>query len=64
MPQISKKQVHELAQLAGLELDDMRAETIASRLSGVLEELDMISADDLAEVEPASVFLAGEEMDG
>ena len=64
MPQLSKKQVHELARLAGLELDDVRAETIASRLSGVLEELDMISADDLAEVEPASVFLAGEETDG
>ncbi len=64
MPDISKKQVYELAQLAGLRLDDARAETIASRLSGVLAELDMITADDLAAIEPAPIFTAGEKTHG
>ena len=64
MPDISKEQVYDLARLAGLRLDDARAETIASRLSGVLGELDMITADDLAAIEPTPIFTAGEKMDG
>ena len=62
--EISKEQVYQLAQLAGLSLDDQRAETIAARLSRVLEELDMISPDDLAGIEPAPVFGAGDRIDG
>ena len=64
MPDITKKQVHELAQFVGLQLDDSRAETIASRLNGVLEELDMISADDLAGIEPAVIFNTANDSDG
>ena len=57
MPKLTKEQVLELGQAAGLSLDDERAETIASRLTGVLEELDDISDEALAGVEPAPVFV-------
>ena len=56
MANLTKEQVHELAKLAGLEMDDQRAETIASRLGAVLEELDEIPVELLAELEPAMTF--------
>ena len=61
MTQISPQQVHDLAAAAGLELDDVRAETIASRLSGVLTELERIPIEALLEVEPAPTFFLQEE---
>ena len=54
---ISAEQVHEMAAAAGLVLDDDRARTIASRLSGVLAELAMISDDELSTIEPAPSFV-------
>ena len=57
MSDLTKQHVYELARLAGLELDDQRAETIASRLGAVLEELDEIPAGALATVEPALTFV-------
>jgi Asp-tRNA(Asn)/Glu-tRNA(Gln) amidotransferase C subunit len=56
MAELTKEQVYELARLAGLEMDDQRAETISSRLGAVLEELDEIPPDALAAVEPALTF--------
>ena len=46
-----------MAAAAGLVLDDDRARTIASRLSGVLAELAMISDDELSTIEPAPSFV-------
>ena len=62
MPNISEDQVRQLAQAAGLQLDDKSAYMIASRLSGVLEELDSISDEMLAGFEPLPVFAAVEEI--
>jgi hypothetical protein len=45
----------------GLELDDSRARTIASRLSGIIDELDEIPDDLLESVEPAHRFEVGQE---
>ena len=40
MPTITPRQVHELADIAGIQPDDARAETIAARLESMLEALD------------------------
>jgi hypothetical protein len=40
----------------GLELDESRARTIASRLTGIIEELDEIPDDLIESVEPAHRF--------
>ncbi len=63
MPNITHHQVHELAHIAGLHLDDARAETIAARLDAMLATLDEISADALASVEPAITFAPHEAAD-
>ena len=52
----TKQTILQAAQLAGLELDDARAETIAARLAAVLEELEEISEEDLAGLEPLPTF--------
>ncbi len=57
MPKLTKEQVIELGQAAGLDIDDTRAETIASRLMGVLEELDEIPDEALEGVEPTPIFV-------
>ncbi len=63
MPTITPRQIHELADIAGLQLDDARAETIAARLESMLEALDEIPADALASVEPAITFAPYEAAD-
>jgi ribosomal protein L12E/L44/L45/RPP1/RPP2 len=63
MPNLSKADVFEIARAAGLEVDDARAETIASRLSGVLTELDDIPTDKLMSVEHAELFSVKKESD-
>lgn len=57
MPKLTKAKVKRLATLAGLDLDDARAETIASRLGAVLEELEAIPDERLAGVESLPVFI-------
>ena len=57
-PRLTKDQVLHLARLSGLELDDLRAETIAARLGGVLDELDAVPGDTLLDVEPLPKFIA------
>ena len=47
MPDITKEQVHELTRIAGFQVDDTRAESIAARLASVLEALDEIPSDAL-----------------
>jgi Asp-tRNA(Asn)/Glu-tRNA(Gln) amidotransferase C subunit len=65
MASISREQVYQLARLAGLELDDQRADSIAERLRAVLDELDAIPAEALAEAEPSLVFVTqGEAQHG
>lgn len=56
MAKITKEQIHQLALIAGLQVDDDRAESIAARLASVLEALDEIPSDAMASVEPALVF--------
>ena len=57
LPRLTKEQVLYLAGLAGLELDDLRAETIAARLGSVLDELDAVPGDTLFDVEPLPTFI-------
>jgi hypothetical protein len=61
MAELSPQEVGELARAAGIELDDPRAATIAARMSAVLEELDTIPDEALAEVEPFVTFVVEEE---
>ena len=56
MDRLTKDDVLKLAAQASLDVDDMRAETIASRLGAVLEELDEITEKALEGVEPALTF--------
>ena len=63
MPDITKEQVHELTRIAGFQVDDTRAESIAARLASVLEALNEIPADALASVEPAITFAPYEASD-
>ena len=61
MPDLTVEDVRKLAETLGLELDESRARTIASRLSGIIEELDEIPDDLLESVEPAHRFRADRE---
>ena len=56
MNEISIEDVRELGQIVGLEIDEMSASAIASRLSGIVAELDEIPEELLMSVEPAHVF--------
>ncbi len=56
MPELTVEEVRTLAETLGLELYESRARTIASRLSGIIEELDEIPGDLLDSVEPAHRF--------
>ena len=61
MSELSVEDVRKLAETMGLELDESRARTIASRLSGIMEVLDEIPDELLESVEPAHRFEAGRE---
>ena len=61
VPELTGEEVLQLAETMGLELDESRARTIASRLSGVMEELDEIPDELLDSVEPAHRFEAERE---
>ena len=61
MAKLTKDDVLRLASQAGLDVDDTRAEAIASRLGAVIEELDEIPADALEGVEPALTFSISED---
>ena len=62
MVRLTKEDVLRLAAQAGLVVDDARAETIASRLAAVIEELDEIPEDALEGVEPALTFSIEEQV--
>ena len=63
MAEITKEQIHLLAGIAGLQVDDVRAESIAARLGSVVEVIDEIPTDALASVEPAITFAPYEAAD-
>ena len=63
MPNLTPQQIQTLAQIAGLDIADDRAETIAPRLQAVLDALDEIPADTLASAEPAITFAPHEAAD-
>ena len=63
MAEITKEQVHLLAEIAGFKVDEVRAESIAARLASVLEAIDEIPSDALASVEPAITFAPHEAAD-
>ncbi len=56
MPTLEKYQVRQLAHIAGLDLDEQRADLVAARLGAVLSALAEIPADALAAIEPATAF--------
>ena len=62
MVKLTKDDIMRLAAQAGLDVDDTRAETIASRLSAVIEELDEITESVLEGAQPALTFSAEEQM--
>ena len=57
-PRVSRETVRDLAQLVGIDMDDQRADTIAARLGSVLDDLDRIPDEALADLEPAPTFAA------
>ena len=57
MAELSREQVLQLAKLAGLELDELRADTVAARLRAVLQDLDAIPDESIAHAEPLLTFL-------
>ena len=61
MDKLTKEDVMRLAAQAGLDVDDARAETIASRLSAVMGELDEIPGEALEGVQPALTFSIEEQ---
>ena len=61
MSKLTKGNVLQMAAQAGLDVDDTRAEAIASRLGAVLEELDKISENSLEGLEPALTFTVEEQ---
>lgn len=63
MPNISKEEIYALAHIAGLDMADDRADTIAARLQSVLDAIDEIPADVLASAEPAITFKPYETAD-
>ena len=56
MPTLEKYQVRQLAYIAGIDLDEQRAELVTARLGAVLNALAEIPADALTAVEPATTF--------
>ncbi len=61
MNQLNAEDAQELGGIVGLDIDEVRAKTIAARLSGIVAELEEIPEDLLMSVEPAHVFsLSGE----
>lgn len=63
MPNISREEIYALALIAGIEIADDRAESIAARLESVLEAIDEIPSDALASAEPAITFAPYEASD-
>ena len=63
MPKITTEEIYALALIAGIEIGEDRAESIAARLGSVVEAIDEIPADALASVEPAITFAPYEAAD-
>ncbi len=61
MNELSVEGVQVLGKIVGLKIEKTRAKTIASRLSGIIAELDDIPEEDLMSVEPAHIFSVEEE---
>ena len=56
MPELTKGQVLEMAKMAGLALDDQRAEVIAARLGAVLKALSDVPDESVVSYQPALTF--------
>ena len=56
MEDLPAERVQKLARLAGITMDARRAGVIASRLAGVLSELDQVSDEALSDMEPIAIF--------
>lgn len=61
MVDLSKEQILELTNAAGLSYDDIRAEIIAARLTTVLQVLDELPDDLEAAAEPLPIFTLDSE---
>ena len=53
---LTKQQAIQLARVAGIPMDDQRAELAAARLGAALQALDEIPPESLASTEPALTF--------
>lgn len=56
MADLTKEQILEMAKMAGLTLDNQRAEVIAARLGAVLQALSEVPDESLVDYQPALVF--------
>ena len=63
MPKITTEEIYALALIAGIEIGEDRADTIAARLGSVLQAIDEIPSDALASAEPAITFAPYEAAD-
>jgi len=61
MDDLPAERVQKLARLAGITMDDRRAGVIASRLAGVLSELEQVSDEALSDVEPIPIFFPADD---
>ncbi len=59
---IDREQVHHVARLARLRLDEAETDRMVSELTGILEHVDRIAALDLADVEPTCHVVALENV--
>lgn len=58
---ITSDTVRSLAKMAGLEIPDDRLEIITVRLQAIVEEMDQLDDEAMADVEPAFIFAVPEE---
>ena len=56
MPQVNEDQVHLLAQLVGITIEQEDLAEVTNRLSSLMLELDRLSELDLSAIQPVTIF--------
>ena len=54
--ELSVEQVRQLAEIAGIEIDESQLEAVASRLGRILAELDRVTDEELSGFEPVTAY--------
>ena len=53
---LTQKQVHMLAELVGISIDDAELPEVTNRFASLMQELDRLREMDLEGVEPVAIF--------